>query len=152
MIVERFPFPSPLLRFPTKPSRPCTDASAASSHPESHPPLSPPRRLIQVGGLSALLGLPTSQASPSSDPPGKASPLPGSLLTLEMKPPHDDLTSESQGLSVKGLALSSRRRRRPVWLSSPVTYATCSKPSESFGLFFHLGQPNPFTRTVIHPL
>lgn len=49
MIVERFPFPSPLLRFPTKPSRPGIVASAASSHPESHPPLLPPGCLVQVG-------------------------------------------------------------------------------------------------------
>lgn len=48
--------------------------------------------------LSALLGLSTSQASPSSNPPAKASPLHGSLLTLEINPPYDEPTPESQGL------------------------------------------------------
>jgi hypothetical protein len=56
MIVERFPFPSPLLRFPTKSFRPGIDASAASSHPVSRPPLSLPQLFSSGRRLVCSLG------------------------------------------------------------------------------------------------
>lgn len=50
--LEWFPILSlPLLRFPAKPSRPCTVASAAFPHLDSRPPISLPRCLVQVGGF-----------------------------------------------------------------------------------------------------
>jgi len=95
------------------------------------------------------LGLSTSQASPSSNPPIKASPLYGSLLTLNFQPPYKDWNSESQGLLKLEAWLSPSEEGAGLFGLSHQRSRYLFKTLESFGLFFHLKNEENLT-TLSH--
>jgi hypothetical protein len=145
MIVERFPFPSPFLRFPTKPSRPGIVASTASSHPKSHPPFSLPRFLLQVGRLLLSWDFqPLRLLPPLTLPQGRLhlmdpfSPL--SYIHLTMNLPRSLKVFLCQRL---GSLLPKKAPACLAFLTSVPSALPVRNVQKSFGLFFHLGIPVP---------
>jgi len=142
---DRRKVPLPRLRScasPQDPWGPRIGASAASSHPESRAPHRHPRFYVGSGPC-ALLGLATSQALPPGILSGKHLPSRISPPALPSRPSHDDRGSEPQGLSIPGLAVSFRRRRRPAWCSGPTVVPQLLRKWNHRWLFFPSRGPNP---------